>query len=271
MQLVEETQQQETLPSGDDVEIRQVRQVQEVVKRVAVVKKGRGRAAARAEEGEPEAEGQEEEDMEAAAAAGRLRRGGAGRADTDARLEEELGQAMREDLGEAGSSMRAPQGANVRRYEQVTVEEGVRAADGGEEEGGDDEGIAAEEPPAEMHRAGRGRKGGAAGGRKGKGKAQAASPTEIPETQALEEPEVPESWVAATRDALDEGARDEEQVSSVRVCLHASHSQERISARRLLPSCFGEIGGRRVLSFCWGVSHAGRLFHPGGCCRPCFH
>ena len=144
--LVEETQQHEILPSGDDLEIRQVRSVSEVAKRVAVVKRG-----ARATDHE-EAELEEEEEAPA-----QPRR--SGRRGTAARLEEELGAAMQQDIGAGGPSAapsRVPPGADVRRYQQVTIE-GDGAPPGAEEEAEEeaesDEGIAAEEPPSEMHRA----------------------------------------------------------------------------------------------------------------------
>ena len=41
--LVEETQQNEILPTGDEAEIREVREVREVVKRVAVVRDTKGK------------------------------------------------------------------------------------------------------------------------------------------------------------------------------------------------------------------------------------
>lgn len=44
MQLQQELEQQETLPTGDDVAIREVRQVQEVVKRIATVRSGKKRS-----------------------------------------------------------------------------------------------------------------------------------------------------------------------------------------------------------------------------------
>jgi hypothetical protein len=203
--LVEETQQHETLPTGDEVELRETRAVNEIVKRVAVV---HPRDAAPATE---ETQDAERGSRRRPAGPERTARG-----DTSARLEEELDAAMAGADAHtlAGGVRRAAPtpGANVRGWQQVTVEEGGR---GEPAEDGADEGIAAEEPPAEMHRAKGAQKRRNVRRRGGRGK----QPTEgaVPPTEELAigeaegEPEVDAGVVSAAQRAVEQETTEGDQ------------------------------------------------------------
>lgn len=223
--LVEETQQNEILPTGDEAEVREVREVREVVKRVAVVrdKAAKGTKGAATPGGAPhveevptDEEKEEEREKEAAPAPKAHRRSGrvgGKRQDTATRLGEELDEVMARgvDRGEGtarGARRAGAPGATVQTYEEEIMEEG------GEEEAGGDEGIAAEEPPGAQPRAA-----GAGAAKEGRTRGRRASqvaepvssipgteemrPEELEETQA-EEPPVPQEWVAATQEAIAE-------------------------------------------------------------------
>lgn len=103
LQIVEESAQHEILPTGDELELREVRHVTEVVKKVATVKKA---AKGASQQVEPETPASE---MPRGA-----KRGGGRRDDTATRLDDELDEALKTP-GRPGS---------VRRQQQEVVIEG---------------------------------------------------------------------------------------------------------------------------------------------------
>ncbi|KAG7669757.1 putative Histone H2B.11 [Nannochloris sp. 'desiccata'] len=238
--LVEETQMNELLPTGDEAEIQEVREVREVVKRVAVVraKKGGKKKGAGAgmqveevhtsdEEGAVEEEEEEQEEQEEEAPAAAPRRSGRGvstrRQDTSARLGKELDEVMaaadttpKSTVGRGGrGAVEAAPETIVRSYKVIENE--------GEEEAeeGDDVGIAAEEPAGAQH-------GGGAAGRRRRGRRGILSEEQLPATEEIlyppasetqaEEPNIPMEWVQATQEATaGEGEEAEEEEEDLEV------------------------------------------------------
>ncbi|GAB4821746.1 hypothetical protein N2152v2_008792 [Parachlorella kessleri] len=197
--VMEQTTQQEETPEGDQVEVREIRQVTEVTKRVAVVKPGTRRRS-KSDDAEAAAE-----DGEHPGDQGRK----IGRRSTRARLDEELDRAMHVDLTPAGGAAGAAtpekkggRGAGGRREVRTVIIEGDEAAPEGEEGAGAVEGSPAaaagevplegegEEEAAPQPRKGRGRppKKGKATSPRGKGAARkAAVPAAAEEADEAEE------------------------------------------------------------------------------------
>jgi len=229
--LVEETQLNEQLPTGDEAEIQEVREVREVMKRVAVVRAKKGdkkkeRAAGMQVEEVPTTDegGEEEEEEEEEPPAAAPRRSGRGastrRQNTYTRLGKELDEVMaaadtapKATVGRGRSGRGAVEAAprtTARSYELEETDDAEKAKEG------DDVGIAAEEPAGAQH-AGAGRR-----RRRGRGARGIVSDEQLPATEEIlytpasetqaEEPNIPKEWVQATQEAtVGKGEEEEEE------------------------------------------------------------